>query len=206
MSNYSKLIILVQLDLQVINTEYIFYVNVSSYYTRINNANIELVKFISTLDNTLNYSNKNKIKNFFDDLVNYKLNDILDKYYIVFISNYEDIDMFKQLVDIYYLSDTDINLLIRMFNYIKSFFTSSIFKNIYQISSDYDQYKNVNTIYKLYKLINYPDPNLNINNETLIDSLKHYIETILITSNLTSVKFNDINNNNITYKIGNPSN
>lgn len=64
MSNYSKLIILVQLDLQVINTEYIFYVNVSSYYTKINNANIELVKFISTLDNTLNYSNKNKI-NFF---------------------------------------------------------------------------------------------------------------------------------------------
>lgn len=120
MSNYSKLIILVQLDLQVINTEYIFYVNVSSYYTKINNANIELLKFISTLDNTLNYSNKNKI-NFFDDLVNYKLNDILDKYYIVFISNYEDIDLFKTMSDIYYLSDTDINLLIRMFNYIKGF-------------------------------------------------------------------------------------
>lgn len=49
------------------------------------------------------------------------MNDILDKYYIVFISNYEDIDLFKTMSDIYYLSDTDINLLIRMFNYIKGF-------------------------------------------------------------------------------------
>lgn len=206
MSNYSKLIILVQLDLQIVNLEYIFYVNISSYYTTINNGSVKLVKFISTLDNTSDYSNKDKIKNFFEDFVNYKLNNILDKYYLVFISNYEDIDMFKQLVDIYKLNDTDINLLIRMFNYIKGFFTSSIFKNIYQVSSDYEEYNFINTRYKIHKLINYPDPNLNINNDTLINSLKHYIETILITSNISTIRFNDINNTSISYKIGNALN
>lgn len=208
MSKYSKLIILVQLDLQIIEQKYTFFVNVSSYYTNINDGKINLIEYYSAFRNTLNYSNKDKILSLFTNLINYKdqLNEYLDKYYLVFISNYEDIDLFKSMSEIYNLSDSDINLLIRMFNYVKGFFTSSLFKNIYQISSEYKEYRNNNTIYKLYKLINYPDPNLNINNDTLMDSIKHYIETILITSNLTSVRFNDINYANITYSIGNPLN
>ena len=78
MSNYSKLIILVQLDLQKIDSEYILYVNISSYYTIINIGRVKLVKFISTLDDTLEFTNKDSIKNLFDSLINYIPNNILE--------------------------------------------------------------------------------------------------------------------------------
>lgn len=207
MSNYNKLIILIQIDL-IQNTskisDYIIYVNVSSYYIKFI-TNYESVKFLSTLDNS-NIQYNNNILDLFKTLLNYNFNNnILDGYYLCFISNYENIDDYKQIITNQQLLDDEIILLINIIKYVKGFFTSNILKNIYQISTEYKEYINGNIRYKLYKLINYPDPILNINNQTLIYSLKHYIETIILTLNIQSNIFKDYNNTK-TYKIGNPSN
>jgi hypothetical protein len=205
MSNNINLIILIQIDLipQPNNaSNYTIYVNISSYYININNSKFESIKYLSTLDNSNYFINKDKIINFFNILqANYLFkNNILDGYYLCFISNYENIYEYNKLEENKYLSNTDdIILLINMFNYVKSFFTSPIIKNIYQISANNMEHIYINNItYKLYKLINYPDSLLNIDNETLIYSLKHYIETIILTSDTYTFK----DNNNNSYQIG----